>query len=447
MKVPEPRKLKSGTWFIQMRLGGESVPVSAATRTECIRQAEKIKADYRNGKRLPCKSAQTLEQCLTAYIDAKRGVLSPSTIREYKSMSRNRFTAQMKKPVREIANWQAIVSAEAKSVKPKTLKNAWMMVAAALKFGGYDVPKVTLPQVPPNERQWLDPEQIRIFVADVANEPFAIPALLALHGLRRSEIMAVNWSDIDLTAKTIRVSGAVVIGEDQRPQQKASNKNRSSTRTIPIMIPELLTALEAVEDKSGPVVRCNPNTIYHQINRVCARNGLPQVGTHGLRHSFASLGYHLGVPELEMMQLGGWADNQTMIRIYTHIANADRVKAENAMAGFSHKMLTKMLTQSRKCSVFNGFTVLFSGFDSRIPLQSPLQLPICSGIFCHSPEKPDANLRQAFSFILRPPAVHGVHPAWKTPDRLAPYRRREWPAPEAHTKTAPVSTSRAGSEY
>ena len=100
------------------------------------------------------------------------------------------------------------------------------------------------------------------------------------------------------------------------------------------MIPELLAALEAVEDKSGPVVRCNPNTIYHQINRVCARNGLPQVGTHGLRHSFASLGYHLGVPELEMMQLGGWADNQTMIRIYTHSANADRVKAENAMAGF-----------------------------------------------------------------------------------------------------------------
>lgn len=334
MKVPEPRKLKSGTWFIQMRLGGESIPVSAPTRTECVKQAEKIKADYRNGQRLPCKSTQTLEQCVTAYIDAKRGVLSPSTIREYKSMSRNRFTAQMKRPVREITNWQAIVSAEAKSVKPKTLKNAWMMVAAALKFGGYDVPKVTLPQVPPNERQWLDPEQIRVFVADVANEPFAIPALLALHGLRRSEIMAVNWSDIDLTAKTIRVSGAVVIGEDQRPQQKASNKNRSSTRTIPIMIPELLAALEAVEDKSGPVVHCNPNTIYHQINRVCARNGLPQVGTHGLRHSFASLGYHLGVPELEMMQLGGWADNQTMIRIYTHIANADRVKAENAMAGF-----------------------------------------------------------------------------------------------------------------
>ena len=48
MKVPEPRKLKSGTWFIQMRLGGESIPVSAPTRTECIKQAEKIKADHLN---------------------------------------------------------------------------------------------------------------------------------------------------------------------------------------------------------------------------------------------------------------------------------------------------------------------------------------------------------------------------------------------------------------
>lgn len=70
-----------------------------------------------------------------------------------------------------------------------------------------------------------------------------------------------------------------------------------------------------------------------------------------------------------MMQLGGWADNQTMIRIYTHIANADRVKAENAMAGFLRKMLTKMLITIRKCSVFNDFASLFCGFDSRIPLQ------------------------------------------------------------------------------
>ena len=334
MKVPEPRKLKSGTWFIQMRLGGESVPVSAATRTECIRQAEKIKADYRNGQRLPCKSAQTLGQCVTAYIDAKRGVLSPSTVKAYVSMQSTRFPAQMKKPVREITNWQAVVSAEAKSVKPKTLKNAWRMVAATLKFSGYAVPEVTLPQIAPNEKQWLDPEQIKIFVAAVAGKPCEIPALLALHGLRRSEIMAVDWTDIDLDAKTIRVSGAAVIDEHKKLVRKEANKNKSSARTIPIMIPALYAALEAAQDKSGAVVRCYPNTIYKQVNAICEQAGLPLVGVHGLRHSFASLGYHLGVPELEMMRLGGWADNQTMRKIYTHIADADKAKAENAMTNF-----------------------------------------------------------------------------------------------------------------
>nr|DAI99601.1 MAG TPA: hypothetical protein [Caudoviricetes sp.] len=32
-------------------------------------------------------------------------------------------------------------------------------------------------------------------------------------------------------------------------------------------------------------------------------------------------------------------------------------------------MLTKMLTHQKKRSIFNGFSALFSGFDSRIPLQ------------------------------------------------------------------------------
>ena len=50
MKVPEPRKLQSGTWFIQLRLGGVSVPVSATTKKECIRQAQLIKAEHQSGK-------------------------------------------------------------------------------------------------------------------------------------------------------------------------------------------------------------------------------------------------------------------------------------------------------------------------------------------------------------------------------------------------------------
>ena len=45
MKVPEPRHLPSGSWFIQMRLNGVSVPVTAPTKKQCIHEAEVIKAE------------------------------------------------------------------------------------------------------------------------------------------------------------------------------------------------------------------------------------------------------------------------------------------------------------------------------------------------------------------------------------------------------------------
>ena len=51
MKVPEPRKLPSGSWFIQLRLNGESIPVTAETKKECLDQARLIKAEYLAGKR------------------------------------------------------------------------------------------------------------------------------------------------------------------------------------------------------------------------------------------------------------------------------------------------------------------------------------------------------------------------------------------------------------
>ena len=55
MKVPKARKLSSGKWFIQLRLGGESIPVTAGTEKECTRQAQAVKAEYLVGKRAPKK--------------------------------------------------------------------------------------------------------------------------------------------------------------------------------------------------------------------------------------------------------------------------------------------------------------------------------------------------------------------------------------------------------
>jgi integrase len=107
----------------------------------------------------------------------------------------------------------------------------------------------------------------------------------------------------------------------------------SSRRDVPILIPELNAAIQAA-DHTKPVVSYGPNSIADAVNNVCQKNNLPQVGVHGLRHSFASLCYHLEVPEKVVMQLGGWSDNGTMRKIYTHLAKKDVMKNVDVLRDF-----------------------------------------------------------------------------------------------------------------
>ncbi len=335
MKVPEPRKLPSGTWHIRMRLNGENVNVNASTRRECQRKAQLIKAEYKAGKRAieRTEAAPTLSAVLDDYINKRSAVLSPSTIRGYKAYKRVYFQSIMEEPVSS-TDWQAAVNAEAAAgTSPKTIKNAWGLIRSALMDTGREV-TVTLPAQKPHDKEWLTAEQIPVFMKAIEGKPGEIGALLALSSLRRSEIYGLDWSDIDLKNKVIHVRSSVILGVDARPVKRDQNKTASSTRDVPIFLPRLESALEAVEDKTGPVVTGNVGTLRKRIQRACAAAGLPDVGVHGLRHSFASLCYHLGVSELGAMQIGGWSDYQTMRKIYTHISEKDKQTSANKLQNF-----------------------------------------------------------------------------------------------------------------
>lgn len=337
MKVPEPRRMTSGNWYINLRLGGQSINVTAPTATECRRQAELIKAEHRTGKRAASVSIpdRRLRDVLQEYVDVYGPALSPSTVPGYQSMINHRFQGWMDKPLKSI-DWQRMINDEKKRCAPKTIKNAWGLVTAALGAAKIPVPEVKLPDVQTAPRPWLSRDEIFAFLDAIHGSGMEIPALMALLGLRRSEIVGVTWDRVDLKKALIRVDGAVVRNKDGTWVSKGDNKNEGSKRTVPIMIPELLDSLKAVpeEDRHGPVVRCHPNSIYKAINSACRKAGLPEVGVHGLRHSFASLGHSQGVPEKEMQIMGGWKDPGTMHRIYEHIEKAEIVRHENAMKDF-----------------------------------------------------------------------------------------------------------------
>ena len=135
----------------------------------------------------------------------------------------------------------------------------------------------------------------------------------------------------------IKVSGAVVRGYDTAWVRKKQNKNRTSTRSVPILIPELSEAIERLRKPSGPIMDYDQDTLRVEVHKACQRAKITDVTVHGLRHSFASLAYHLQVPEKIAMEIGGWSDPGTMHKIYTHIAQSDITRYQTAMADFYSK--------------------------------------------------------------------------------------------------------------
>lgn len=334
MKVPKAKQLPSGSWRIQVRIGEKRVSITEPTEKACLARAMAVQQEML----FPVDKSQkpTLTVAIDHYIEARQNILSPATLRGYRTIQKNRFQAAMNKRVNGISDkeWQKIINAESKLCSAKTLKNAWGLVSSVLSDELGRSPSVTLPQVISDAREFLEPEQIKIFLEAAQGTKYEIAALLALHSLRCSEILALTWDNIDLENSIIHVRGAVVPNENNEYIHKKENKNSTSRRDVPIMIPRLAEILQNSTRAEGAIVRCHPNTLRVSFNKICVSANLPEVGTHGLRHSFASLAYHLRMPEKIAMQIGGWANDATMRKIYTHVSQKDVLTCQNAMASF-----------------------------------------------------------------------------------------------------------------
>lgn len=139
MKVPKPRRLPSGSWFIQLRLGGESIPVTSTSKQVCIKEAQAIKAEYLAGKRAPkpepLPEVPLLTVAIDNYLDKKSNTLSPSTIRGYRAIQKHRFQAVMQRPVDCIqdSEWQGLINAEMALASPKTVVNAFKFLRTVIR--------------------------------------------------------------------------------------------------------------------------------------------------------------------------------------------------------------------------------------------------------------------------------------------------------------------------
>ena len=205
-----------------------------------------------------------------------------------------------------------------------------------MRYAGITPPKVELPKFSKGGLPYLDFEQIQIFIPLIHGKTCELAALLALHSLRLSELVDLKRKDIVISKDgraTINVSGARVLDSNNRLVEKDTNKTYASKREVPVVIPRLLEIIPDI-DADEYIVQLSPQAIGKQINKICKTNNLPLVSVHGLRRSFASLGYHLGWPELRTMSFGGWTNIETVHAHYLHESQKDIDQHSEKMKDF-----------------------------------------------------------------------------------------------------------------
>lgn len=149
-------------------------------------------------------------------------------------------------------------------------------------------------------------------------------------GLRRGEILALQWKDIDFNKKQLSVNKAVVVQYEQNSiiEVIEKPKTKSSIRTIPLNNTALdaLLHLKKLNKNSEWVVATNDNkrvllsTFFDLLRNIQEKNNLPSFGIHSLRHTFATRLHEKGVRIDIISKLMGHSSVRTTYR-YIHTSN------------------------------------------------------------------------------------------------------------------------------
>lgn len=208
------------------------------------------------------------------------------------------------------------------------------------------------PKAPQYRPRYLNPEEVsealNLFVGHTAELPVV---LCALYGFRRSEVIGLQWKNIDFRQRTITVSATMQQGGGHC--YLAETKTESSYRTLP-MIDKVYTLLSAQKERQsrnrailgqayiesdfvctwddGRLIQ--PDYVTRAFNKAIKKSKLPAVRLHDLRHSVASNLLNSGHSPTDVSSWLGHSTPVTTFGYYAHASKASKEHISNAVQGW-----------------------------------------------------------------------------------------------------------------
>ncbi len=301
------------TWFLICICDGEHKP----TTVEFYRHISNVIAAYFKGHSIQQMSSMDIEKYLiylrTKYRTVQNKPLASKTIRHHYCALGNIFAYAIKQEI--------------------ILKNP--------------MDKVDCPKLQKKKVDALTEEQAKVFFSLLDDCPIDFRCMLTLlitTGVRRGELMGLQWGDVDLAQQVINISRNVTY-TPKSGIVVSTPKTDCSIRQIPIMpsVTNLLTQLRGnagdwkktdyIFPKDGnPNLARDPNSVTRRVKRFMVKNGLPDMSPHDLRHSCATLLLSNGADIKSVQEILGHNNASTTLNFYVKSDMSQMKAATSKMA-------------------------------------------------------------------------------------------------------------------
>ncbi|PFG75147.1 tyrosine-type recombinase/integrase [Tepidiforma thermophila] len=334
----------------------------ARTKQEAIELLKTMQAQVREGALPPSSERLTVKQYFTEWLAMKERQLKPSSLRTYRERVENVILPNIGH--RQLSKLHPLELEKLyrqqleKGDSPATVQMLHRIIHRALGDAvrlGYLPANIAKNLAPPRgarsraERAMLPEEARRLLQAARGDSLEALVVLALTTGMRKGELLALRWRDIDLDNGLLQVSGTLVrIAGDYRIEPP---KSASGRRRIPLP-QEAVDALRAhrqrqLEERlrAGPAWReldlvfcradgyyLNERSVLRWYHELLERAGLPRYRFHDLRHTAATVALANGVSLRETSALLGHSRPSMTLDTYAHAVPGADEKAVRRIA-------------------------------------------------------------------------------------------------------------------
>jgi integrase len=242
-------------------------------------------------------------------------------------------------------------------LSPRTVRMVHMVVRRALR----DAVRLRMIELnpadaadPPSWRvrspvfpTWSPAELRRFLLATATDRDYAAYHLAAFTGLRRGELLALRWSDLDLQNAVLRVVQTIVVLWNRDPYIGPTKTDKSrrvialDRQTVRVLrrhhrISERVTSSHANDnafvfcDKEGNPI--NPERFGDRFRSNVRRVGVPRIRFHDLRHTHATHALQAGVHPKIVSERLGHASIGITLEIYSHALPNMQAEAAETIA-------------------------------------------------------------------------------------------------------------------